>query len=353
MKFKGILAAVCLLLLSACSTGTGLNDSNSGASNGKSGYRGVPKQIKPVDAEAWVNKKLKGKKVFYSAIAQGYPFEDQYLKVFKASFPQLGIEYKSLTADVDPQKEAQNAQTLLNQKPDVLIVHAGDSSILNSLIKTAQSQGVYVVNLNLMTTLTPDVYVGGNFDRAETALAESMAKDCKAKGKTEAAIILGFSGDGLSLISGAAYKEVFAANGIKVVADQAQDYDATKAHDMARVVLQQHPNLCGFIGSWDSMMIGAANAVDQAGKKGDVVVYTSDSSKVACDALKAGSMTMALDYGVGLMADQIVAMVQNLLVTDPGAGKAGSVVFPRYKLITAKDLQSDTPRAACYTGDPL
>ena len=151
---------------------------------------------------------------------------------------------------MDPQKEAQNAQTLLNQKPDVLIVHAGDSSILNSLIKQAQSQGVYVVNLNLMTTLTPDVYVGGNFDRGETALATEMAKSCKTKGKSEVAIIRGFSGDGLSLISGTAYNKVFKDNGIKVVADQAQDYDATKAHDMARVVIQQHPNLCGFIGTW-------------------------------------------------------------------------------------------------------
>jgi ribose transport system substrate-binding protein len=122
---------------------------------------------------------------------------------------------------------------------------------------------------------------------------------------------------------------------------------------MAQVVIQQHPNLCGFIGTWDSMMIGAANAVDQAGQKGKILVYTSDSSSVACDALRAGSMTMALDYGVGLMADQIVAQVQNLLITDPGAGSSGSVVFPRYKLLTAEDLKNDIPRAACYTGQPL
>jgi ribose transport system substrate-binding protein len=347
-----VLAVLTVFAATACTSGT---DPTPNASGGGSsgGYRGLPKQMKPADAEAWVNKKLKGKKVFYSAIAQGYPFEDQYLNVFKESFANLGVEYKSLTADVDPQKEAQNAQTLLNQKPDVLIVHAGDSSILNSLIKQAQSQGVYVVNLNLMTTLAPDVYVGGNFALGETALATEMAKNCKAKGKSEVAIIRGFSGDGLSLISGESYNKVFKDNGIKVVADQAQDYDATKAHDMARVVIQQHPNLCGFIGTWDSMMIGAANAVDQAGKKGQMLVYTSDSSSVACDAIAAGSMTMALDYGVGMMADQIVAAVQNLLVTDPGAGTSGSVIFPRYKLLTQKDLAKPGPRAACYTGQPL
>ena len=93
--------------------------------------------------------------------------------------------------------------------------------------------------------------------------------------------------------------------------------------------------------------------MDQAGKKGQTQVYTSDSVSVACDAIKAGSMTMALDYGVGMMADQIVAAVQNLLVTDPGAGNAGSVIFPRFKLLTQKDLQTPGPRAACYTGQPL
>jgi ribose transport system substrate-binding protein len=346
-----LLAVLTLFAVSACTTGT---DASTPTSNGgDGGYRGVPKQIQPADAEKFVNDAFKGKKVFYSAIANGYPFEDQYLNVFKASFEQLGIEYKSLTADVDPQKEAQNAQTLLNQDPDVLIVHAGDSSILNSLIKQAQSQGVYVVNLNLMTTYTPDVYVGGNFDIAETALAESMAASCKDAGKSQVAIIRGFSGDGLSQIAGDAWNKVFKAEGIEVVADQAQDYDATKAHDMAQVVIQQNPDMCGFIGTWDSMMIGASNAVDQAGKTGDIKVYTSDSSSVACDALRSGSMEMALDYGVGMMADQIVALVQNLLITDPGAGTAGSVVFPRYKLITKDDVSNDDPRAACYTGQPL
>ena len=345
-------AAAGLLALTGCTTG--LETSEAGGGGGSSeGYTGVPKQTTPLDAERWVMENLEGKKVMYAGHGEGYPWEDQFLSSFEEQFEQLGIEYQALMGGVDAQAQAQNAQTLLNQDPDVLIVHPGDSSILDSLIRDAQSQGVYVVGLNLITTETADAYVGGNFELGETALAEAMAESCVAQGKNEVAIIRGLSGDGLSIIAGDAYNAVFEKHGLEVVADQAQDYDPTKANDMARVVIQQYPNMCGFIGTWDSMMIGASSAVENAGKTGEIEVYTSDSSIDACNALRDGTMTMALDYGVGLMPDLIVGAVLDLLQTDPGAGNQGSVIFPRYRLLTAETLETDAPHAGCYTGDGL
>lgn len=353
MVKKWTLAVIVMALVATgCSTGSKSSANNSTASGGAvaGGSGGLPKNVQPVDAEKFGNASIRGKKISYAALGSGYALEDQWRNTLRDSFTQLGAQYKENVADVDPQRLVQNAQSLLNGKPDVLIVHAGDSSNLNALIKQAHSQGIYVFNLNLMTSEAVDGYVGGNFDLGEGALAKSMAEDCNKRGKKEVAIIGGFPGDGLSLVAVPAYEREFKAAGLSVVANQPQSYDATKAHDMAVTVMQQHPNLCGFIGTWDNMMIGAANAVKQAGKTGQVVVYTSDSSVTGCKALADGTITKALDYGVGIMADQIVALVQFYLQTKIPPGTDRVAIFPRFKLL---DKSSALSGGSCYTGKPL
>jgi ribose transport system substrate-binding protein len=350
---KGVLVFMGLVLtVSGCSTGASSSDSktNTSANTAESGDGGLPESIQPIAAEKLVLSKFKGKKVVYASLGQGWALEDQWRNVFSEVFPQLGMEYKQNSADLDPQKLVQNAQSLLNGKPDVLIVHAADTTNLNTLIKQAHAQGVYVLNINLMTSQAVDGYVGGNFTEGEGALARDMAESCKKKGKKKVAIISGFPGDGLSQLAGAAFKTAFSSAGLEVVADQPQSYDATKAHDMAVTVIQQHPDLCGFIGTWDGMMVGAANAVKQAGKAGEMLVYTSDSSDAACKSLTDGSMTKALDYGVGLMGEKIVALVQYFLETGVKPGSTRTVIFPRYRLM---DKAAASAPGACYTGKPL
>lgn len=350
-KWTALATVVVALLATGCSTGASTAKSNGSSTGGaSSGSGGLPVNVQPIDAEKFANSAIRGKKIYYAALGSGYALEDQWRNTLRDSFTQLGAQYKDNVANIDPQRLVQNAQSLLNDKPDVLIVHAGDSSNLNALIKQAHSQGIYVFNFNLMTSEAVDGYVGGNFNLAEGALAKSMAQDCNSRGKKEVAIIGGFPGDGLSLVAIPAYEREFKAAGLTVVANQPQSYDATKAHDMAVTVMQQHPNLCGFIGTWDNMMIGAANAVKQAGKTGQVVVYTSDSSVTACKALADGTITKALDYGVGVMGDEMAALVQFYLETKIPAGTERVAVFPRFKLLGKSSALSG---GSCYTGKPM
>ena len=53
---------------------------------------------------------------------------------------------------------------------------------------------------------------------------------------------------------------------IKVVANQAADWDATKAHAVTSTVLKQNPDLCAIIGFWD-VRVGTAAAIKEAGKR--------------------------------------------------------------------------------------
>jgi ribose transport system substrate-binding protein len=308
---------------------------------------GLPALAKPDEVTAFVGKSMKGKKIAWAAAAAGFPLLDMWTGTLQSQLEQLGADFKHNQAGADPQKLVQNAQTLLNEKPDLLILHNQDVSNAQQLIQSAAKAGVYVITVNLMSIAQSDGFVGADWTGSQTALAERMAADCKSKGKTEAAIITGFGSDGGSVLSDTAYKKVFAANGIKVVSDQQGQYDPTKARDIANTVMQQHPGLCGIIGTWDSMMIGAANAVKQAGKSGQVGVYTSDSSIDACKGLADGSMTAAVDYGATEMPAKIVALAQYLLESGIKPGTVRTAVFSRYKVID-KDSYKNDP-GACYT----
>ena len=337
-----------VVALGGC-TSTGPTPTSSSGASGDSG--GLPDTANPKEVAKYVHNTLKGKKVYYSAGGSGFPLQDVWLNTFKESFKQLGIEFKANDAQADPQKLVQNAQTFINQDPDVLILHNQDLTNAASLIKEAQAKGIYVIVINLASVAQSDAFVGGNFGPAQTALAERMATDCKAAGQTDVAIIQGWSSDGLSVQAVEAWKSVFKKQGLDVVSEQAGQYDPTKAFNIATTVMQQHANLCGFIGAWDSMMIGAANAVEQAGKVGDVRVYTSDASIVACDAIKKGTMTAAVDYGVMSYGPTIVALTEYLLESGMKAGQNKTAVFAKYTVVDLTNM--DTSQGSCYTGDPV
>ena len=91
---------------------------------------------------------------------------------------------------------------------------------------------------------------------------------------------------------------------IKVVAEQAANYDPAKARAIMETVLQQHPDLCGIVGNWDNQDVGAGAAVQAAGKSDQVFVVTSGGgSKTGCDNIEKGLLDDDVSYDVPLQGD--------------------------------------------------
>jgi ribose transport system substrate-binding protein len=346
MKKLLVVGATLLALLAAGCTSSGSSSTSAGGD--ASSAQGLPDNAQPQAVAQFVADKLKGKKVYYAAGAAGYPQADAWLNSLRQAFEQLGVEFRTNDAQADPQKLVQNAQTLLNGKPDVLILHNLDLTNTANIVKQAQSQGVYTIVINLASVQQSDAFVGGNFNVTQAALAQRVVDDCKAKGQNKVAMIKGFASDGVSVISDEAWRKTFGAAGFNIVSDQAGQYDATKARDIANTVMQQNRDLCAFIGTWDMMMIGAANAVAQAGLAGKVGVYTTDASEVACKAIQDGTMTAAIDYGAASFGPVTVALTQYLLESGIPAGRHKTAIYSRYTVIDKSNL--DKAQGACYTG---
>jgi ABC-type sugar transport system substrate-binding protein len=90
---------------------------------------------------------------------------------------------------------------------------------------------------------------------------------------------------------------------IKLVANQAGEWDATKARAIVATVIQQNPDLCGVVGFWDVMDLGAAAAIKESAKS-IVLVTSGGGERMACDNVASGVFQEEIAYPV-LQQDRI------------------------------------------------
>ena len=123
-------------------------------------------------------------------------------------------------------------------------------------------------------------------------------------GSGQVGLIGGFpTGNGALRLRG--FKHVVAGTGVKVVASALASYVRVTAEAEAATMLQDHPQLAGFFAANDLMALGAADAVNAAGKTGQVAIIGVDGITEALDAIQSGSMSATVSqypYVMGQMA---------------------------------------------------
>jgi len=84
---------------------------------------------------------------------------------------------------------------------------------------------------------------------------------------------------------------------IELVASQPADWDRMKALDVATNIIQRYPDLAAFYCANDTMALGAAQAVVNAGKEGEIIVVGTDGAPEARKLVSEGklSATVAQD----------------------------------------------------------
>ena len=81
---------------------------------------------------------------------------------------------------------------------------------------------------------------------------------------------------------------------IKIVDTQYGGGDQLKSTDLAKAIIQAHPNLKGFFGGNEGSIIGVLNAVKELGMEGKLTVIGYDSGQQQMDAIRAGTEAGAI-----------------------------------------------------------
>ncbi|ARB73158.2 TPA: D-allose transporter substrate-binding protein [Pasteurella multocida] len=193
----------------------------------------------------------------------------------------------------------------------------------------AYKKGIYLVNLDEKVDLDNLRKAGGNVEAFITT--DNVAVGSKAaqfiveqlgKNGGDVAIIEGKAGNASGEARKRGATEIFEKNTqIKLVASQPADWDRIKALDVATNVLSRNPNIKAFYAANDTMAMGVAQAVANAGKQGKVLVVGTDGVPEARKMVSEGKLTATVAQDPA----EIGAKGLRLLVEAQKLGKQNSV----------------------------
>ena len=196
---------------------------------------------------AQADSNIAGKKVIFVPIAAGLTLTEAWSRRVKEHADYYGYSFDIRDPAFTMDAMSELLAKAISDKPDVLIVHNPTVQLLARQIKEAESKGIRVVQINLQSNQPSTAYTGANWERIGREIAEDIVKECGAgSGKSgEVSIIPGQLTAADSVMLNQAAFKVFAAHPeIKVVSNQASDWEPEKARQITTTVLQQHPNLC-------------------------------------------------------------------------------------------------------------
>lgn len=339
----GLLLATAALL-AACTTG-GSSAGSSDATGNQLEGTASSKELRDHAIQS-----LKGKKVAFVPVGLGTPLMEEWNRQMKRGFAAAGVDYVVRDPNWDTARQAEAVQSLIDQRPDLLVVHNFDVKILAKLIQQAERAGIYVIQINMVSNYKSDAFVGADAIDLGTRMATDIVKECGAETDTshKVQIVQGDATSGFTLDVMEGAKAVFDKHPeVKIVSTQAANWDRTKAHDITSTVIRQHPDLCASWGFWDQMQYGAAMAIKEAGKIDQVKVFTSDHSVITCQALRDGLFYQSYGYSVPTQGKDIVAIAKYLLQSglEPGTSRIAD-----YTPLVKIDRSNWDEPAMCYDG---
>ncbi len=180
------------------------------------------------------------------------------------------IEWTVATAET-PEKQIADIEALLAKKVDALVILATESAPITPIAQEAHERGVLIVNVD-RGFLKPvaDIFIEGDNAAFGRKSAQFMVEKLGGKGKAKGDIII-LEGIPCTVntarVSAAA--EVFAAEpGIKIVGQQAANWNRQKALEVTETLLAKSPKVTAIWASDDDMALGAEQALAEKGIEG-------------------------------------------------------------------------------------
>jgi ABC-type sugar transport system substrate-binding protein len=289
---------------------------------------------------------LKGKTIAFVPTSLGYDLTDGWHAMVRRQVEPLGMKMVIRDPNWSTDAGAQAITSLISEKPDVLMVQNPDIQSYARLLKRAQDAGIHVIQVNMRSSYASDAFVGADYVALGETMANAVWAQCGAgKGKSgKVAIVQGVLTAAASAYQMKGVNNVFSKHPeIKVVSNQAADWDASKARSVTDTILKQHPDLCGVIGFWDGMDVGTGAAIREAKKQGAVFMITSGGmEKAACNNIANGTYTAYVGYDIRRQADDIVKTTKDLIVRKAKAGQASANLFTPLTVLTKQNMRPDS-----------
>ncbi len=256
---------------------------------------------------------------FFSNMAEG---AKKHQAAHAADYDLLVSGIKNET---DLTEQVNLVEQMVAQGAKALVIAPADSKALVPSLKRAQQAGVLVINID--NKLDGEVlkqaglsvpFVGPDNREGAQRVGEALAK--KLKAGDEVAIIEGVTTAFNGQQRRAGFEDAMKAAGMNIVEVQSGQWEMEKANTVAAGILSAHPNLKALLCANDNMALGAAAAVQSAGKTGQVLIVGFDNISALQPLLADGRVTATADQHAGELA--VFGIEAALKVLKGGAAPA-------------------------------
>lgn len=230
--------------------------------------------------------------------------------IFVEEAEKLGAEVIVQSADDDERKQNEQAENMITQGVDVLVVIPQDSVAAAQIVKAAHAEGIKVIAYDrLIRESEPDLYISFDNERVGYLQAEYLIRH---KPKGNYFLLGGDPGDNNAqlLRKGQlrALQQAIDNGDIQFVAEQkhwAVDWDPLDALNKTEQVLTQTNNqIDAVVASNDGTAGGVIQALEGQNLDGKVLVSGQDADIAACQRIVKGTQTMTVYKPIKLIAKE-------------------------------------------------
>ena len=287
---------------------------------------------------------LKGKKVGFVPISMGFDLTQGWMAGMQRQAKELGYEIIVRDPNWSVESGIQAINSLIAEKPDLLIIQNNDARSYNRLVKKALESGIPTIQVQQRVQTVSDAYIGPDwYDIGKRTAGALIAKCGGTTGKSgKVAIVQGAVAAPASILMLQGIEDTLKTDAkIQIVSSQAADWDATKANTITSTVLKQHPDLCGVAGFWDVADVGTSSAIREAGLQGKVALVTSGGGKrdASCEKITAGDFTVYHSYNVAGQARDLNSAIKMLLQSKLKPGSAPFALLSPLTMITKENMK--------------
>lgn len=253
------------------------------------------------------------------------------------------LQWDGVTAETDVTGQVNLLQNFLTRQVDGLVYAATDAKVLAQLTQDALSRNVPVINIDSGTNPQPHtvpVFATDNVVAARKAadlLAEALGP-----GEHKVAFIPFRPGTVTNDERTTGFKQGLAMHpNLKLVAEQISNSDPNIALSVTENILTAHPDLDGIFAASEPGVVGAVNALNQAGKAGKIKFIGWDASPDEIKGITSGAITALVVQNPFRMGfDAVNAMVQTVRTGHITAGEDTGVTFVTQRNVNDRQVQA-------------
>jgi inositol transport system substrate-binding protein len=211
-------------------------------------------------------------------------------KAMEAEARELGVRLIVADSERSAERQVQQVENFVAQKVDAIILNPCEVEASSPAVDKALAAGIPVINVNSETRSAPTAFVGSHDEEAGRLAMEFIAG--RLNGAGNVVIMQGFLGQAAQIERDQGAHEVLARYpGMKVLAQRAADWDRAKSMSLMENWIQSYGDRINAVFAHnDEMGMGAVLALEQAGRKKNVIVASVDAIADALQAVGDGRL---------------------------------------------------------------